>query len=93
MPILCQTRDSCRAFPQLAWPVVPASMELTGQGCQGPLFKGRNQGSERGQQPARGHRHAGSWPRLPALLKSGAPARSCWEPQEGPQKPRKQRAA
>lgn len=32
MPTLCQIRDSCRASPESAWLVAPASMELTGQG-------------------------------------------------------------
>lgn len=40
MPTLCQTRDSCRAFPASAQLVVPTRMELTSQGWQGPLFKG-----------------------------------------------------
>lgn len=42
MPTPCQTRESCRAFPAGAWLVVPANMELSSQGLQGPLFKGRN---------------------------------------------------
>lgn len=39
-PTLCQTRESCRAFPAEAWLVVPATMELSSLGLQGPLFKG-----------------------------------------------------
>lgn len=100
-PTLCQTRESCRAFPAGAWLVVPAIMELSSQGCRAHSSREETEAQRRDsvtcwrspawQQPAKAS----------GLSKQGQGVRlCCWEPQEGSQKstrpafpfPRKQKA-